>query len=123
MSWRLALVALALLGRAGSTQGIPPLYDPVMLNIGLNCQWQRHCMSDQHRAMRHALKYAFKYHPPLWRIHQCNRNASRFQERVDWIGFNNCVRNAALKYEPPTLSVAKRRGHARRHRTAANYRR
>jgi hypothetical protein len=116
MSWRLALVALALLGKAGATQAIPPLYDPVILNIGLNCQWQLHCMSDQRRAMRHALKYVSKYHPPFWRIHQCNRNASRSRWRVDWSGFNNCMRNAALIYQAPRRAV-KRHGHAgRRHR-------
>ena len=49
MSWKLALVALALLGKAASTLAIPPLYEPVILNIGLNCQWQLHCMSDQQR--------------------------------------------------------------------------
>jgi hypothetical protein len=121
MSWRLALFALALLGKAGATQAIPPLYDPVILNIGLNCQWQLHCMSDQRQAMQHALKYVSKYHPPLWRIHQCNRNASRSRWRVDWSGFNNCVRNAALMYEPPRRAV-KRHGHAGRHHHAWSHR-
>ena len=78
-----------------------PLFDPVALNIGLSCQWERRCMSDQQRAMKQALKLVRKEQPPEWRIHLCNRNASRNRARVDWIGFNNCVRNAALRPPPP----------------------
>lgn len=78
-----------------------PLFDPVKLNIGIACRWDRRCMDQQHRAMRKGLGYVAKYRPPLWRIQQCNRNASRASARVDWVGFNNCVRNAALVFRPP----------------------
>jgi hypothetical protein len=89
-----------------------PLYDPVALNIGLGCQWERRCMSDQQRAMKQALKYVRKDQPPAWRIHLCNRNASRNRFRVDWIGFNHCVRNAALRpLPPPQRAPVKRRRH------------
>src|SRR5437764_4762561 len=119
MWWRSMLAALALLGETASAQSRPPLYDPVILNIGIICQWQKHCMDGQQRGMRHSLKYVAKYHPPIWRIQQCNRNASRSRERLDWIGFNNCVRNAALIYEPlPAFRsprAAKRHRHTRRH--------
>ena len=108
------LVAFALIGVAASAQPSPPLYDPVTLNIGLSCQWQKHCIDEHRRAMRRSLKYVAKYHPPIWRIHQCNRNASRKWERVDWIGFNNCVRNTSLIYQPPlTLGFSRA---AKRHR-------
>jgi hypothetical protein len=60
-------------------------------------------MNNQRRAMSRALKYVTKYAPPAWRIQQCNRNASRSRGRVDWIGFDNCVRNARLVYQTPRL--------------------
>ena len=31
------------------------------------------------------------------------------EERVDWIGFDNCVRNAALIYTPPPPKITKKR--------------
>ena len=78
-----------------------PLYDPVALNIGLSCQWEWKCMSGQHRAMEKALEFVRKHEPPPWRLHLCNRNASRNRGRVDWIGFNHCVRNGSLRPAPP----------------------
>lgn len=78
-----------------------PLYDPVSLNIGLACQWQERCISKQKSASKRALKYVRKYKPPTWRIHLCNRNASRMRGRVDWIGFDQCIRNEALRPPPP----------------------
>jgi hypothetical protein len=102
MWWNLALAALTLAQSEAATYAAAPLYDPVALNIGISCSWQMRCMDQQQRANRHALKYVQKYHPTLWRIQQCNRNASRYRDRVDWIGFNNCVRNARLVYVPPT---------------------
>lgn len=77
------------------------LADPVSLNIGLTCQWDEDCMADHKTAMHKALKFVAKYRPPQWRIEQCNRNASRGKARVDWIGFNQCVRNEGLRYNPP----------------------
>lgn len=75
----------------------PILYDPVSLNIGVNCQWQSRCMSQQHSAMRRALKYVARQRPPQWRVQLCNRNARRAGNRVDWIGFEHCIRNPALR--------------------------
>lgn len=90
---------------AGANQR-PILYDAVALNIGVNCQWQSRCMSQQRKAMKHALSYVTKQRPPQWRVHVCNRNASRGGVRVDWIGFDHCIRNTALK--PPQPPIRKR---------------
>ena len=84
------------------------LADPVSLNIGLGCQWELSCINRHKRAMNNALKYVAKYQPPQWRIEQCNRNAQRGRERVDWIGFNQCVRNADLRYIPPAAKARQR---------------
>jgi len=75
----------------------PILHDSVTLNIGVNCQWQSTCMARQRSAMKSALAYVANRHPPQWRIHACNRNANRGGNRVDWIGFNHCIRNTNLK--------------------------
>jgi hypothetical protein len=77
-----------------------PLHDAVVLNIGLNCQWQQRCMAQQHHAMKRALSYVSKKQPASWRVHQCNRNAARSRNRVDWVGFDNCIRNALLRPGP-----------------------
>jgi hypothetical protein len=97
MRWTLAVLLLALGPGAMAAQARIPLYDSTGLNIGLNCQWQRKCMLDQQRAMKRALGYVRKQRPPQARIHLCNRNASRGRFRVDWIGFDNCIRNASLR--------------------------
>jgi hypothetical protein len=47
--------------------------------------------------MKHALAYVMKERPPHWRVELCNRNASRGGYRVDWIGYDHCIRNAALR--------------------------
>jgi hypothetical protein len=86
----------------------PPLGDPVSLNIGLACQWQQRCIDHQTKAMKKALKFVQKERPPAWRIQMCNRNASRKRTRVDWIGFNNCVRNAELRPAPPQRTAPRR---------------
>jgi len=116
MNVKVALVALALcsavlcsagIGSAGlwpagaHARGAPPLKNPAVLNIGFVCRWQDRCIRKQEGAMGHALKYVEKYRPPTWRIQLCNRNASRGGTRVDWIGFDNCVRNASLRPPPP----------------------
>jgi len=94
-----------------------PLNDPVQLNIGIACRWDRHCMKAQQQAMRRGLGYVTKYKPPLWRIQQCNRNAGRGTGRVDWVGFNNCVRNEGLVYRPPAPPPAQpKRAPARKKR-------
>lgn len=78
-----------------------PLYDASALNIGLNCQWQQHCIRKHEGAKKRALKYVEKYDPPAWRVQLCNRNARRGSLRVDWVGFNQCIRNASLRPPPP----------------------
>lgn len=94
------LHAASILIAAGDVAGPSPLYDPTRLNIGLSCRWEAQCMQRQSRAMRNALKYVSKIRPDTWRIQQCNRNASRRYSRVDWVGFNNCIRNPGLEYRP-----------------------
>ena len=102
---KLALVALALCSAGASSAGAqsrskpPPLRNPALLNIGFVCKWQARCIRRQESAMDRALKYVRKYRPPAWKVQLCNRNAGRNGTRVDWIGFNNCVRNPALR--PP----------------------
>ncbi|GAA4713180.1 hypothetical protein H9L13_03665 [Sphingomonas lutea] len=105
---RAVILALALgfAGSAALAASRPPLHDPVSLNIGLACQWQQKCMRSQQKAMKRALSYVKKSEPPTWRIHMCNRNASRKRGRVDWVGFENCIRNAALV---PQRQAPKRR--------------
>jgi hypothetical protein len=110
-----ALAALALAaGAAGAGAAdakLPPLRDPVFLNIGFVCQWREPCIGRQQRAMRHALGYVRKHHPPAWKVQLCNRNASRNRGRgrVDWIGFNNCVRNERLQRPVARRAVSRRR--------------
>lgn len=83
---------------APAAQFRAPIYDPAALNIGINCQWQQRCMANQQRAKKRALNYVKSQQPPVWRIQMCNRNASRGRNRVDWVGFDNCIRNASLRY-------------------------
>ena len=108
----LTAILLGLAAPAGAPAAAP-LYDPVTLNIGLSCQWQQRCISQQTRSHKRALKYVSKYKPPTWRIHLCNRNAARRRGRVDWTGFDGCIRNAALRPPPPPppqlTSVRKRK--------------
>ena len=73
-----------------------PLTDPVSLNIGISCQWQQKCMKAQTKAMKRALKYVNANSVPAWRLQTCNRNAGRQRTRVDWVGFDNCIRNPVL---------------------------
>jgi len=120
MRWRLAFAILAL-GPAGTWAGQaaaqykapyraqykpPPLRNPALLNIGFVCRWQDRCIQKQDKAMRRALKYVAKYQTPSWKIQLCNRNSSRDGTRKDWVGFDNCVRNASL--QPPR--ARRRRG-------------
>ena len=90
------LSALALAACAYSARAAAPLYDPVILNIGINCKWQERCERQQRDAMSDAAKYIAAKHPPLATIHLCNRNARRGTARVDWVGFNRCIRNKHL---------------------------
>lgn len=84
------------------TNARPPLYDPVFLNIGFVCRWESRCMDRQDDAMQRALKFVRKKKPPTWRVQLCNRNAGRKGQRVDWVGFDRCIRNEGLRPPPPT---------------------
>ena len=113
MKLKLALAALAV-ASAGSAapadaRSKAPLHNPAIINIGFVCQWNLKCMNRQEQAMRRALKHVEKYDPPTWKIQLCNRNASRTRTRVDWIGYNNCIRNAALKRPAPPTRKKRRR--------------
>ncbi|HEY7005233.1 MAG TPA: hypothetical protein VH392_02005 [Sphingomicrobium sp.] len=97
---RFALAALLLTIAPSESPAMAPLYDPVALNIGINCQWQQHCQQRQHKAMRDVGRFIAARHPPVWKIHLCNRNARRGPARVDWVGFNDCVRNSRVGRTP-----------------------
>ena len=105
MKWKLVLAALALAAgawpAAAAARSQPPLKNPALLNIGFVCRWQSGCIRQQQRAMERALKYVARHSLPAWKIQLCNRNSSRNGTRKDWIGFNNCVRNPALRPPPP----------------------
>ena len=88
--------ALALVAGARPARAAAPLYDPVSLNIGINCQWQQRCQQQQRSAMAYAARYIAAKHPPLSKIHLCNRNARRGPARIDWVGFNRCIRNRSV---------------------------
>lgn len=104
-----AAAAMTIFGASSGAAQRPLLYDAVALNIGVACQWQSRCMAQQHGAMKHALSYVARSKPPQWRVQLCNRNAARGGARVDWIGFDHCVRNASLTPPP-----ARARKHSRR---------
>jgi hypothetical protein len=102
------LVAALLATLPATAYAKPPLHDPVALNIGLSCQWQARCIAKQKRAMKRSLTFVKTYQPASWRIELCNRNAARRGFRVDWVGFENCIRNAALR-QPQRSRVLKKR--------------
>ncbi|GAA4744222.1 hypothetical protein GCM10023264_06890 [Sphingomonas daechungensis] len=94
MSWVVVAIAVGVAGAGAAAGKLPPLRDPVFLNIGFVCQWQNRCMDQQQRAMKRALSYTRKATPPSWKVHLCNRRAvQRRSGRVDWISYNNCIRN------------------------------
>jgi len=100
-------VACVLAGlSAPASAKLPPLRDPVFLNIGFVCQWENNCISRQQKAMKRSLAYVKKTDPPDWKIHLCNRNASRGHSRTDWIGYEHCIRNPSLR---PASASSRRR--------------
>lgn len=101
LSFAIAFVASTL---SANTPNPPALLQPAVLNIGHICRWDRGCMKKQQQAMRRALSYVNKRRPPVWKVQLCNRNASRRRSRVDWIGFNNCIRNPSLRPAPARTS-------------------
>ena len=46
--------------------------------------------------------------PAHWRVELCNRNAGKGGYRVDWVGFDHCIRNAALRPSARALRTTKR---------------
>ncbi|HKC02771.1 MAG TPA: hypothetical protein VKC17_05645 [Sphingomicrobium sp.] len=113
MSWAFAAAAVLAVATGSAaadawSNAPPPLYDPVFLNLGFVCRWEARCMDRQDDAMKRALKYVRTKHPPAWRVQLCNRNAGRKGQRVDWIGFEHCMRNEALR-PPPANQGARRR--------------
>ena len=93
---RLTLVGLAaVLGAMApaAPAKVPPLRDPVFLNIGFVCQWQQRCIDRQQKAMRRSIAYVKRHDPPDWKVQVCNRNAGRNGTRVDWVGYENCITN------------------------------
>jgi hypothetical protein len=110
MKWAIVPAALIVLAAGSQVRARPPLNDPVTLNIGFVCQWQPRCMSQQRGAMKRSLKLVRKYQPPTWRIEMCNRNAARSRYRVDWTGFENCIRNTTLRPVPArSIIIVKKR--------------
>src|SRR5438270_13762951 len=103
----LAAAALAAIPLSASTARMAVLHDPIALNIGVNCQWQPRCMAQHRAAMQRALHFVAKKQAPQWRIQLCNRNARRGGNRVDWIGFDHCLRNSGLR-EPSPAKKRKR---------------
>jgi hypothetical protein len=52
----------------------------------------------QRAAMTRALTYVRTRRPPHLQVQLCNRNARRGGNRVDWIGYDHCIRNPAMKH-------------------------
>ena len=96
MGRKVAVAALAFLASQVEGHSVAPLHDPIVLNVGVNCQWQQSCQRRQFSAMAEARRYIEQRRPPFWRIHLCNRNAARGAARIDWVGFNDCIRNTHL---------------------------
>ena len=96
----LAMAAIALVSAGADARRLPPIKNPVLLNMGFVCQWQDRCIQRQKKAMDRGLKYLKGERVPAWKVRLCNRNASRGGTRKDWVGFDNCLRNPALR--PPS---------------------
>ena len=79
---RLPIVAVAVaVGAAGAASAdakLPPLRDPVFLNIGFVCEWQEACITKQQKA------------------HKRRRASFRRTGRVDWISYYHCISNAKI---------------------------
>ncbi len=97
-----ALITLFAAAAAPATaQRAPPVH-PVVRNINLVCNSQSSCVQRQWRSMQAAFSFMRAKRLPVWKIEQCNRNAAKQRTRIDWIGFNNCIRNPKVK--APTAS-------------------
>ena len=97
---RLPIVAVAVaVGAAGAVSDakLPPLRDPVFLNIGFVCQWQDPCIAKQQKAHKRSVAYVKKNKPASWQVQLCNRRASfRKTGRVDWISYYHCISNQKI---------------------------
>ena len=98
---RLPIVAVAVaVGAAGAASAdakLPPLRDPVFLNIGFVCEWQEACITKQQKAHKRSVAYVKKHKPASWQVQLCNRRASfRRTGRVDWISYYHCISNAKI---------------------------
>ena len=96
---KLPIVAVAVaVGAAGapSAAKLPPLHDPVFLNIGFVCQWQDECIAKQQKAHKQVGGlYEEEQAGQSWQVQLCNRRASfRRTGRVDWISYYHCISNA-----------------------------
>jgi hypothetical protein len=77
---------------------LPPLRDPVFLNIGFVCQWQDECIQKQQKAMKQALAYGKKAKPSNWQVQFCNRRATfRRSGRIDWISYLSCIKSPKVR--------------------------
>ena len=93
-----AIVAAGVGLSSGAGAKLPPLRDPVFLNIGFVCQWQEDCMQKQQRAMKQALAFGKRAKPANWAVQFCNRRATfRRSGRIDWISYNACIRNPKVR--------------------------
>ena len=97
---KLPIVAVAVaVGAAGAPleAKLPPLRDPVFLNIGFICQWQDDCIAKQQKAHKRSVAYVKKHNPATWQVQLCNRRASfRRTGRVDWISYYHCISNQKI---------------------------
>ena len=98
---RLPIVAVAVaVGAAGAPSAdakLPPLRDPVFLNIGFVCEWQDPCIAKQQKAHKRSVAYVKKNKPATWQVQLCNRRASfRRTGRVDWISYYHCISNQKI---------------------------
>lgn len=94
---RLPVLALSMLVLSAAGLAQNRRAHPVIQNIGTLCRWQKSCMAQQQLSMQRALGFVAVSRPASWRVHLCNRNASRARNRIDWTGFDACIRNKKLK--------------------------
>ena len=99
LSLAIAAVGVALAGSGAAADAkLPPLRDPVFLNIGFVCQWQEECIQKQQKAMKQALAYGKSAKPTNWQVQFCNRRATfRRSGRIDWISYNSCIRSPKVR--------------------------
>ena len=67
------------------------------LNIGVNCQWQSRCMEPASTAMKRALNYVAGEASAAVASSTVQPQCGRGGYRVDWIGFDHCIRNKSLR--------------------------